>query len=85
VISTITHESWWQQSFVSGKLRENDKGAIKNLDTTTRFAFFVFFLSHLEWSMRKLVTHISPGACKNGGAEFKSVHDHLLTKLVLRK
>lgn len=84
VVSTITHESWWQQRFVGGTLTETDRGAIKNLDGTTRFAFFVVFLSHVEWSMRKLVTHISPGACKNGGAEFKSIHDHLLAKLDLR-
>ena len=84
VLSTITHEPWWQQQFGLAQLRDIERGAVKNLDTTTRFAFFVFFLSHVEWSMRKLVTHISPGACKNGGADFKSVHDHVLTTLGLK-
>ncbi|OGW85653.1 MAG: hypothetical protein A3C35_02155 [Omnitrophica bacterium RIFCSPHIGHO2_02_FULL_46_11] len=85
VTSTITHESWWGQAFGRTTLDENDKGAIKNLDTMTRFAFFVFFLSHIEWSMKKLVTHISPGTCKNGSAKFKAIYDHLLTKLNLSK
>lgn len=84
VLSTITHEWWWQQQFGLAQLREIERGAVRNLDTTTRFAFFLVFLSHVEWSMRKLVTHISPGACRNGGAEFKSVHDHVLTTLGLK-
>ncbi len=83
VVSTITHESWWQQQFGLTQLRDLERGAIGNLDKTTRFAFFVFVLSQVEWSMRKLVTHISPGACGNGGASFKSVYDHVFTKLGL--
>ncbi len=85
VVSTVTHESWWKQSFGPVAPNENDKDAIKNLDTTSRYSFFVFFLSHIEWSLRKLVTHLSPGACRYGGAEFKAIHDHVLTLLGLRQ
>ena len=79
---TVVHEAWWVN--VYGRTPSDaDLKSLRNLDSMSRHAFFVFFFSRIEWTLRKLITHVSPGACDNGTATFKSVYDHLLAKLEL--
>lgn len=85
IIDTITRVEWWRASFGKEPYNDLDRGAIKNLETFSRFSFFIYFLSQIEWSMRKLVTHISPGACKNGSASFESIHKFIFSSLNLSK
>lgn len=59
--------------------------AVRNLESIIKHSFFVFFLSRIEWTFRKLVTYLSPGECLNGNADFKQIYDHILRKLNLKK
>ena len=82
---TLVHRSWWQAAYGKKELSPRDMRAVRNLESITRHSFFVFYLSRIEWTLRKLVTYMSPGECLNGNADFKQIYDHVLRKLNLKK
>jgi hypothetical protein len=80
---TITHKVWWQEVFGRYEPLPPDLQAIRNLESMSKHATFVFFLSRIEWCLRKLITHMYPGACGHGSAAFKNIYDYLFGKLGL--
>lgn len=82
---TITHKAWWNEAFQKEEPTASDMQALRNLESMTKHATFVFVFSRIEWCFRKLLTFLFPGACGNGSAAFKSVYDYLLNNLGLNK
>ncbi len=58
--STICKQAWWQSRFDKKGPSALDNGAIKNLDSFTRFSFLVFFFSQIETNFRKIINIVSP-------------------------
>lgn len=84
-VYTITHKAWWKVAYQKEEPTANDLEALRNLDSMTRHATFVFFLSRIEWNFRKLITFLFPGACANGSSAFKNVYEHLFKNLGLTR
>jgi hypothetical protein len=82
---TITLKTWWSEAYRKSEPSLADLEAMRNLEAMTKHATFVFFLSRIEWTFRKLITFLYPGACAHGGAPLKSVYDHLFRNLGLQK
>lgn len=82
VTYTITRPEWWIQSH-KRPITSGDIEAIRNLESMERHSSFVFFMSKVEWNLRKLITYLFPGACNNGGARFKAIYNHLFGQLGL--
>jgi len=72
-----------KQAYQKDEPSPGDLGALRNLESMTKHAMFVFFLSRQEWTFRKLVTFLFPVSCDRGGAAFKSIYDFLLKQLGL--
>lgn len=84
VNGTVTELSWWKRSFQKDHLSELDMAGLKDLHVFERHGFFIFMFSRIEWTVRKLVTYLSPGVCDFGTAEFSSCYAHLLARLGLQ-
>jgi hypothetical protein len=82
---TITHKAWWNEAYRKTEPTASDMQAIKNLESMMKHATIVFFLSRIEWTFRKLITFLFPGACERGGAAFKTIYDYLLNNIGLEK
>ena len=82
---TVTHKSWWKEAYGKDEPLPSDIQALRDLEAITKHATFVFFLSRIEWSFRKLITFLYPGACSHGGAAFKTIYDYLLNHLGLNR
>ena len=80
---TITRPTWWQEAYGKPSPSLGDQEALGNLDKLGKLSFFVFFLSSIEWTMRKFIARLWPGRCDGGRAEFKSCYDFLLKELGL--
>lgn len=80
---TITRPAWWQEAYRKPYPNAGDQEALSNLDKLGKLSFFVFFLSSIEWTMRKFIARLWTGRCDGGKAEFKSCYDFLLKELGL--
>jgi len=84
--STIGRKDWWARTYSdAARPHERDHQAIRQLETLTKHSVFVFFLSRIEWNMRKLVTYLEPEACNGGQSPFKNIYGWLLKRLYLMK
>ncbi len=84
-LDTVTEKKWWETSFGQGKPNLNDLSALKNIDGMIKHAFLVFFLSRIEWSMRKFIIEVFPEESDRSSGPFKQVYDFLFKKLGMEK
>jgi len=84
-LDTVTETKWWITKFGSDKPDSNDLSALKNMDAMTKHAFLVFFLSRIEWSMRKFIIKVFPDKSDKASGSFKGIYDFLFEKLGIEK
>src|SRR5690242_6195867 len=88
LIDEYTESKTW---FDKQKFRENvfENYEIKDINMTLRtflkFGHFHAIFMFVEDVLRTIQMNFSPNACNKGKAEYKSIYEHMLTALTLKK
>ena len=75
----LSHQAWWQRHF-HPNVSKSGKYAMACYEGQARKNLILSSVATTESSFRSICRVISPGACKNATAEFKSIYEHVLKK-----
>ncbi len=81
---TICRKEWWKIAFKKDEPNSKDMESIRNLESLSKHAFFVFFLARQEWNFRKLASHLKKGISLEGKS-WKRVYNEIFNILSLTK
>lgn len=84
--SKLSHPDWWTSTFQAAlaPLAKNGKEAMSCYEGQARKSMLLSCVAVTESTLRAICRAISPGACNNGMAEFKSIYEHVLKKVCVK-